>query len=46
MDEFIKEQIEHLNNGLPNYKTVDLGFWDKNGQYKEDKQIINWEKDI
>ena len=44
MYDFIREQMNHLNDLLPDFKTVDLGFWDEQGEYKEDIQRIDMTK--
>lgn len=40
---FIEECRQRLNSSLPDFRTVDLGFWDKNGEYKADIQIVRIE---
>ena len=41
-----KEQflIIALRGGYLNIDEVDCGFWNPNGEYKEDKQIVEWQK--
>lgn len=43
LEQVIIQHRNHLNQSLP--KPVDLGFWNKDGEYIEDIQEIDLEKE-
>lgn len=43
LEECINRQRSNLNQSLPDFRTVDLGFWDIKGDYQVDYQDIGKE---
>ena len=42
---FIEEVRQRLNSSLPDFRTVDLGFWNKSGEYEPDYQIVDMRRE-